>query len=373
MIFKVQTDEMNAGLGLVTRAISSRPAVPIYEGVLIETDESGLLLTCTDGDMSIKARVNSVVREDGCAVLPAKLFTEIMRRQPTGEVEIKVDERQRAVIKSTGSNTNMTAMPAGDYPDITDVTGERRIELPCERFKEAVSRVMFAVASDENRKILTGVLMECRRDETLLVGLDGFRMALQRITAVNALPGDTDVVSCIIPGRVIGEIGKMMPDGEETAVFVMNGSHLMCETSRFRVYTTLLTGEFIDYNRILPQTWTTEIHVMREAFGDAIDRCSLMAREGKNNLIYLKLDPVGLMEMTASAELGDVREELDAGVTGAELEIAFNARYLTDVVHNISGDALVMCFNSNVSPCMVKPPEGNEYTCLVLPVRVFGK
>lgn len=372
MIFRVQTDEMNAGLGLVTHATSARGESPLLEGVLIESDENGLLLTCTDGDMSIKARVNAAVAEEGCTLLPARLFSEVMRRQPAGEVEIRVDDRQRAVIKSAGSNTNMTATQPFDYPDIADVTGERRIELPCQRFKEAIGNIMFAVSSDENRKILTGVLLECRRDETLLVGLDGFRLALQRTVVTNVLPGDTDVVHCVVPGRVLSEIGKMLPDGDETAVLVMNGTHLMCETSRFRVYTTLLTGEFIDYNRILPQTWTTEIHIMRDAFNDAIERCSLIAREGKNNLIYLKIDESGLMEMTANAEMGTAHETIEVGFTGAELEIAFNARYLTDVVHHVTGDSLVMCFNSNVSPCMVKPPEGNEYTYLVLPVRVFG-
>ncbi len=373
MIFRVNTDEMSTGLGLVTRALSAHAPSALYDGVLIETEASGLLLTCTDGDMSVKALVPATVSEEGCTVLPAKLFAEVIRRQPTGEVEVRVDERRRAVIKSAGSNTTMTALQADDYPDIADVAGDKRIELPCQTFKEAVSHVMFAVASDEDRKILTGVLMECRRDETLLVGLDGFRMALQRIQAVNALPGDADVIQCIVPGRVIGEIGKMMPDDDEKAVFVMSGSHLMCETSRFRVYTTLLTGEFIDYNRILPQTWTTEIHIMREAFGDAVDRCSLIAREGKNNLIYLKIAQDEPMIMTANADLGEARETVEMSVTGAALDIAFNARYLTDLIHNISGDSLVMCFNSNVSPCMVKPPEGSAYTYLVLPVRVFGK
>ena len=140
-----------------------------------------------------------------------------------------------------------------------------------------------------------------------------------------------------------------------------------------RVYATLLTGEFIDYQKILPTAWTTEAMVMRSLFSDAIDRCSLMAREGKNNLIYLHLLPDGRMEMTANADRGDVHEEMDIGFEGNELSIAFNSRYLTDIIHNIDGERLCMCFNSNVSPCMIKPVEGNAFTFLVLPVRIFGK
>ena len=111
----------------------------------------------------------------------------------------------------------------------------------------------------------------------------------------------------------------------------------------------------------------------RSQFSDAIDRCSLMAREGKNNLIYLHLKPEMPMEMTANADRGDVHEEIDVGFQGNELNIAFNSRYLTDIIHNIDGEQVRMCFNSSVSPCMILPLEGNAFTFLVLPVRVFNR
>ena len=154
MHFRVQTDEMNYGLGMVTRAISARPVKPVYDGVLIESNGDGLVLTCTDGEISIKATVSALVEEDGCALLPARLFAEMMRKQPVGEVDIKVDERMRAVIKSRGSNTSMACMAAEDYPDIRDISGEYRAALPCNKFRDAVSRVQFAVSTDESRKIL---------------------------------------------------------------------------------------------------------------------------------------------------------------------------------------------------------------------------
>ena len=188
MHFRIQTDEMNFGLGMVTRAIAPRPVKQAYDGVLIETMEDGLVLTCTDGEMSIKAQVSALIEEDGCALLPAKLFAEMMRKQPAGEVDVRVDDRMRASIRSRGSNTSMTCMAAEDFPDIRDVPEEHRVALPCRRFRDAVSRVQFAVSNDESRKILTGILMEVYDKETLLVGLDGFRLALQRIEAENALP-----------------------------------------------------------------------------------------------------------------------------------------------------------------------------------------
>ena len=185
MHFRVQTDEINYSLGMVTRAIAARPIKQVYDGVLIETTDDALVLTCTDGEISIKAKVNAIVEEDGCALLPAKLFAEMMRKQPAGEVDVRIDDRMRALIRSRGSNTSMACMAAEDFPDIRDVMGENVVNLPCKRLRDAISRVLFAVSTDESRKILTGILMEVHPSETLMVGLDGFRLALQRIEAEN--------------------------------------------------------------------------------------------------------------------------------------------------------------------------------------------
>ena len=373
MHFRVQTDEINYGLGMATRAISPRPVKQAYDGVLIETTDDGLIFTCTDGEMSIKAQVSAVVEEDGCALLPARLFAEMMRKQPAGEVDVRVDERMRAQIRSRGSNTSIACMAAEDFPEIRDVTGDHTVTLPCRRLRDAVSKVLFAVSTDESRKILTGILMEIGAEETVLVGLDGFRLAMQRIQAQNKIGAGRANLHAVAPGKILGEVSKMLPDSDDHAEVTFNASHIMYSFGTVKVYATLLTGEFIDYQKILPAAWTTEAMVERSLFSDAIDRCSLMAREGKNNLIYLKLLPEGRMEMTANAERGDVHEELDIGFEGSELAIAFNSRYLTDIIHNIGDERIRMCFNSNVSPCMIKPVEGEDFTYLVLPVRIFNR
>lgn len=375
MHFRVLTDEMNRGMSMVVRALSARPLKQVYDGVFIETADEGLILTCTDGEITIRANVPATVVEDGSALLPARLFGDMMRRQPAGEVDVKVDEKGRAKIKSLGTSSSMAGMDAEDFPDVYDVVSENVVLLPSDRMRDAIGKVMFAVSTDESRKILTGVLMEVYPEETLFVGLDGFRLALQRIARHNDLPArNPNRIACVTPGRIMNEVAKMLPDDPDVEVKVtFTESHIMVSFDSIRVYATLLTGEFIDYQKILPKSWTTEVAVERTLFSHAIERCSLMAREGKNNLIYLNMKKDAQLEMTANAERGDVHEVLDIGFEGNELEIAFNSRYLQDVIHNISGDRICMCFNSNVSPCMIKPPEGKDYVFLVLPVRIFGR
>ena len=375
MKFKVKTDDINYALSMCLRAISARPVKQIYEGVLIEAYENSLELTATDGEIAVRARVEADVADEGRTLLPAKLFGDLMRYQPAGEVEISVDDRGRAQIKNRGTNSNMVSMDCGDFPDIEEIQGGTEVYVNCARLKDAISKVMFAVSTDESRKILTGVLMEVYPHETMLVGLDGFRLAVQRIEQDNSLPEKTpEKLASVIPGKIMGEISRMLPDDADSdAQLLFSSGRMTLVFGGVRVYASLLTGEFIDYNKILPKNWTTEISISREQLSNAIDRCGLMAREGKNNLIHFSIRSEGVLEMTANAEKGEVFEQIDIRFEGNELNIAFNSKYLMDVIHNISTERISMCFNTSVSPCVVKPEEGKEYLFLVLPVRIYGK
>lgn len=382
MKFKVLSDEMNYGLGMVLRAVPAKPVFTAMEGVLIESDNDHLILTCTNGEMSVKAQVNASVAEEGCALLPAKLFGDIMRKQPAGEVSIEVNDRFRAVIKAGQSKTSMTGMDADEYPDINEPAGNNCITVPCSVFRQAVSRVLFAVSQDEARKILTGVLMEATEDHLVFVGLDGFRMAMQKVENANTIPEKAidRKLKCVIPGSVMTELSRMIPDNEDVKLYIQfNETHVMFTFDSITMYASLLAGEFIDYKKILPASSTTQIKIDRTMLNDAIDRCSLIAREGKNNLVHLSIKkdgddmPGGWLVLTANAERGEAHEEIMIDCDGKDLDIAFNARYLTEVAHAVEDQEIVMCFNSNVSPCMLKPVTGDQYRFLVLPVRVFGR
>lgn len=371
MKFHVNVSEINYGLGMVTRAIAVRPVKQAYECVLVESNPEGLLLTCTDGEMTIKTQISSQIAEEGDILLPARLLSELMRKQSGGEAEIDIDDRGRAMIKASGSKANMVGMSTEDFPVISDISGGNTIVLPCGQLKTAISHVMFAVSNDESHKVLTGVLVECGRTETRLVGLDGFRLSLQCLEAENDVPAGQEFIKAIIPGRVMNELSKMLPDdAEKQAVMTFNQTHIMISFENVRVYTSLLTGEFIDYRHVLPAVSDTEIIAQKLPMLEALERCSLMAREGKNNLITLDIQE-NILLMRSRAERGDVREEIQVVSQGNPLKISFNANYLMDVIRNVETDQMRMCFKTNISPCLVLPVEGNQFSYLVLPVRTF--
>ena len=233
-----------------------------------------------------------------------------------------------------------------------------------------ISHVVFAIATDESRQILTGSLLEVNRNEARLVALDGFRLAMYKLFQPFELADGLDVVKAVIPGKVLNELTKILPDDDAFCSLLIDKGRMQCVFGNIRLTTVLLAGEYIDYRRILPSDFKTEALTDKASVQDAIDRASLMAREGKNNLIKMSFRE-DTLKISSNAELGDVEEETEASLNGEPVDIAFNARYITDVIRNVPDEKLFMKFNSSVSPCVVVPQSGDDYLYLILPVRVF--
>ena len=185
------------------------------------------------------------------------------------------------------------------------------------------------------------------------------------------LPDDKEEIKAIIPGRVMTELTHIMEDTEEMATFHLDNTHMMAVIGNTTVVTSLLAGEYINYKQILPTSWQTRVTVKRKELQDAIERASLMAKEGKNNLIRMKASQ-GSLTITSNSEMGDVREEMEAHLEGVDIEIAFNSRYISDVIRNVDEECCTLSMNTPVSPCVICPMDGDGYLYLVLPVRVYN-
>ena len=370
MLITMNAQDLLDGLNTVTRALAARPAKQILEGVLVEASSDGINLTCSDGSLSIECLLTGDVKEPGRAVLPGKLLTELVRKLPGGTVTIKVNENHSASIRCMNSKSNLAGMNPMEYPEMAEVDAGTPVKIPQNKLKEMISRVVFAIATDESRQILTGCLLEVTPSEARMVALDGFRLAMQKVFQPFQLPAGQETVKAVIPGRVLNELSKILLDEEEFCTLLIDKTRMQATFGNTRLSTVLLAGEYIDYRKILPPSFKTQAKADRSQVQNAIDRASLMAREGKNNLIRMSFGKEGLT-ITSNAELGDVLEEMEASLQGDPIEIAFNAKYITDVIRNITDNELCMKFNSNVSPCVVCPQDGDQYLYLILPVRVF--
>ena len=366
MRFSCDVNDLNTSLSIVSRALAVRSPKPILEGILFESCEQGLRLTCTDLALGIETIIPATFIEEGRTVLPGKLLCEIVRKLPGGMCDITVSDRMQATIRCASVRTTISGFDPMEYPELPEVAGSS-FAMPQNTLRDMIGRTLFAIAVDESRPILTGCLMEIEKSEMRVVALDGFRLALRK----ENIEGPDQPVSAVVGGKVLGDIAKILADTEDSVSLTFSRSHVQLNMGATHIVARLLEGEFIRYRQILPQEWQTRVAVRRSELGSAIDRASLIAREGKSNLVCFKIDGETL-DVTSNSENGDMEEKIAVTTEGKDLTIAFNVRYITDVLKALSDDEVFMRFNSNVSPCVICPTEGDGYQYLVLPVRVFN-
>ncbi len=369
-VFTNVSDLQNA-LNTVIRAIAVRSSKKTLEGVLLSTDNNELTLTCTDGNLVIQSTIQATVNENGRIVLPGRLFSDFIRKLPLSEVSIKSELGLNTQIKCATSNSRLSGMNPLDFPEMIDIIEGKHISMPQNRLKDMINRVAFSAGTDESRIILTGCLMEISENEMNLVALDGFRLAQHTEKRHFDDHENNSLTRIVIPSRVMNELSKILSDEETPCDIYFNKSHIKIVFSNNVVASPLLVGEYIDYHNIIPNDFRTYALVKTNDISEAIDRASLMAREGKTNILKIQLLE-NQINISSKAEQGDILEIIDADIKGDPLEIAFNAKYLADIIRNISDDEICLKFNSNVSPCIVTSKNENNYLYLILPVRVFN-
>ena len=366
MRIQMDREELIALLVTTSKALSSKTTLPILEGFLLSAKEGLLTVTCTDLALGIETIGHADVEEEGSLVMPGRLFNEIVRRMPEGLVTIIGDADNKAYINSNGSKTTLQAFSSQEYPTLPQVSKKEPVAIGQGKLRDMIRQSIFAVAADEARPILTGALMEIEDNVLHVVSLDGYRFAMRS----EALDHPYPPMQWVVPGRSLNEIGRVL-DEKGDALLYLHDKHMMVDLDHTRIVSRLLEGEYIKYHQILPTEWQTRVVLPSRTLMQSVDRASLMAREGRNNLMKFSIGG-GKVIITANSEQGNVYEELNADIQGKEIEIAFNARYFSDMLKVIDDMDIQLLFQSNVSPCVVQPVEGDRFLYLVLPVRVFS-
>ncbi len=365
MRFRCNSRELLEAVQTVIRVMAVRSPMEILEGVLLDADVGGITVTASDGTMTSVYRVNAEVETDGSAILPGRLLGEVVRKLPDGELDVSLSNKFVLTIKCQGSRFNISGRSAEEFPVPSDEGFLYDVSLPQPLLKEMIRQTAFAVPMEDQRVVLTGGYLNMYSGNIDMVGLDGFRMAIR-----SAVTSDTQTqAKAIIPCKALDEIAKLMSDDEDKLVNLSFGrNRLLVENGVNKFYTSLIEGEYIEYRRVIPKAFNLTATVDRQQFCDCIERAALIARTSRNNLIKFEIGE-NMIVLSATSDTGDVREELDARTEGGELTISFNVKYLTELSRVISGDEIVLKFGTSVTPCVITPVEGEEFTYLVLPVR----
>ncbi len=366
MRFNCDKKDLIAGIGIVTKALSTRGTIPVLEGIYLEAAGGMIKLKCSDLAMSIESHIAATIEEEGSVVLPGRLFSEMAKRFPEGRLFFDCDSERSVKISCGHSQPTLQGMNAAEFPQMPKIPETGAIEISQNGFKEMIRQTVFAVAADETKPILTGVLIEVENDDIRLVALDGYRLAVRHEKLGRSYPS----AQVVIPGRTLSEAAKIFADEDSKISIFSSKNQALIDMGFTRIATRLLEGDFIKYRQILPADHATSARVNRHELLESIDRASLLAREG-NNLIKMSVGEESIL-ITSNSELGAAHEEVATKLEGRGLEIAFNAKYFSDVLKNLDADEVSLEFNTNISPCVVRPVEGDSFLYLILPVRVYG-
>lgn len=365
MKFVCKRDDLNRAISIVQRAMPSKTTMNILEGIFVSATGGTLRLFCNDLVVYIESLVPADIQKEGELVFPGRLFSEIARKLPEGPVKIEAVNNS---IKIESQNTLMTlqGMDASEYPKIPTNDGTHPLEIKQRVFKEMILQTNFAVAVDDSKPILTGELIEVQGDTVNMVALDGYRLAIRS----EKLLKESTSASIVIPGRSLIEIAKLFEESDASASILIGDNLAIVDIGMSRIITRLLDGEYIKYKQVLPAEKATRVRVQSEELRSSVERASLLAREGRNNLIKIHIGDDKLT-ISANSEIGSVIEEVDVYMEGKELDIAFNARYLADVLKVINDEEILLDFNSSLSPCVVRPVSGDSFLYLIQPVRIY--
>lgn len=365
MRFSVHSDILKEGVLSVVKALPVRSSMPVLEGVQLVVDEQGLLLRCSDLTLQKECRLAAIVEEAGECVIRGRIFSDIVRKLPDGNAFFSMDG-QTLTIRCGRSVNQLQSMEYDEFPQMTfDADDTFSLAFDREQGKRIIEHTVFAVALDDAHPALAGVLLESEGKALSMVATDSFQFAK------NTMPIEKEVPKkrVVVPGKTVAEIGRMLEEGEGTASLTFSRTHMKADMGSTVLISRLIDSDYIDYKRILPKACKTRVLVDRDALIESVDRAQLVSRDGNNSVLF----KIGSENMTVKAEsvVGKVEDELTAQVMGDGLSIAFNPKFVLNVLKNVEDDKVYLECNSPINPCVIRPVNSEDYFYLVVPMRIF--
>jgi len=360
-------DLLVENINIISRVVSSRATQPILECCLLAATNGSFKLMANDMEMAIETKgIEADIIEEGSIALDARVFFDIVKRMPGDSVEIHVDDKNLALIKAGKSEFKILGMNSEEFPPLPEVEKSDVYNLPSLELKNMIRQTIFSVSTDISKPVLCGELLEINENCVRLVSVDGFRISLRKLDFNN----NGQSAKVVIPGKTLNEISKLLSvDAESTTSLYITDKHILFELEGCTVVSRLLEGEFIKYENMFSKDAETFINVDRSDLLECIERSTLISKDSKKNPVKLKLTE-GHIVVTSNTEMGASYEEVNTEQDGPDLEIAFNPRYVTDVLKALDYERVTMEFSTALSPCVIKVEGSEDYKYLVLPLRL---
>lgn len=371
----VLQENLAHGLGIVSRAVSPRTTLPVLSNVLVATDEGRLRLSATNLELGITSWIGAKIEEEGSTTVPARTFADLVSTLPAGPVSLSLEVATQTLnVRCGTSNTDIKCIDAQEFPPLPVTEAEDAILLKVADFKDIVQQVAFAASQDEARPVLMGVLVTVENDQIVMAAADGFRLSERR---ANLAQPASQPVSIIVPARALSELARIAADGEENLAMMLpkGRGQVVFRVRDVELVSQLIDGTYPDYKQIIPRTYKSRTILPTQAMLKACKQAEIFAREGSNVArLNIKsagdLEP-GEVEISAHAEeTGSNETVIAATVEGQGLLIAFNVRFLREVLEVIKTPNVALETTTPNAPGVIRPVGDDSFVHVIMPMHL---
>src|SRR6266581_5382281 len=355
-------EELTQKHAVVSRGVSTRTAVQILGGILLNAEGGQLMLAATDMELSLRASLEARVEGDGAVVVPGRLLVELARLLPDTEVSIEQRADEGVIHITSGSfESRLNTYTAEDFPRLPDAEGLERHTVDRDALLETIARVGRSASRDESRPVLTGILVRFEPGKLVMAATDSYRLAVKETAVEGSLPE----LEAIIPSRALQELARLAA-GTDDLQLGLQENHVVFGADGTWLTTRRIDGQFPNYRQLLPEQFDHELVLPRDELLEVVRRVSLMAQ--RNSPLRLRFADGELTVSAVTQDVGEARESLPAPYTGEAMEIGFNAEFLRDGLESVDSDTVKFKLISPLRPAVLEG-ESSDYTYLIMPIR----
>ena len=364
MKFSINQSILQEAIGVVSKASSPRASLPILSGILLRAEGETLTLEATDLTMSIRSKLPALVEEEGAAVLPASLFTGVVKKLPDAAVHIEADDENATILCDTTS-VSLRTLIAQDFPAFPEISPDQKVTIPFEMFARMAKKVERAVSTDESRQTFSGVLVDVSEGKLKLVATDSYRLSL----AEAPFEGEADAFNAIVPGAFMKDISSLPVEGE-TIDIGFSENQIVVSYGASTFINRRIEGTFPNYSQLIVSSCTTTAVIDTRQLVTAVDRTSLLSNKTMPVKFDLNNASQTIQISTSAQDLGAASETIGAQIKGEDVEIGFNYSYVLDGLRAVDSETVTLELENPQRPGIFKSEGDEKYTYMIMPVRV---
>jgi len=368
MKFSMTKSDLSELMGQIQSVVPSKPALPILSNVLIEASDEGLILTATDLTVGVRCFIKAPIQEGGSTTIPSRRFFQLIREITSSNIELSVGESNVCEVKAASSRFKINGMNKSDFPLLPNLDEAEKVMLPIEAFKKMLSKTSFAASKDENRYLMTGVLLKIENNLMTLVGTDARRLSKTEID-VEMREGFSG--EYIIPIKAVDEISKLLDRSvEETAALYLMSDRIAVETNHVLIVSKLLVGNFPDFKSVIPKTSSFEVSVHREELITMLRQVSIFTEDAAAvcNFVFENAE---LTLSSSNHQIGEGSASMPVSYEKSRFEIAFNPQHVLDVLRHTDDETLNFKLIDSFSPAIIE--DSKKALFVVMPMRKQGE